>query len=57
MAGGASAVFSLKPLAKWLMDNNPSDSKQIAAVENFMFSMAGYCVATYGKRIIYRIRQ
>ena len=47
MAGGATAVFSLKPLTNWLIEHNKFEQNYEKAVENFMFSMAGYCVATY----------
>lgn len=53
MAGGASAVFSLKPLANWLAEHNKRHSDYAHAVENFMYSMAGYCVATYGTSFIF----
>lgn len=49
MAGGATAVFSSKPLSNWLMENNRLADQQMAAIKNFMYSMAGYCVATYGE--------
>jgi len=46
-AGGASAAFRLDPLANWIRANNPTDDALKAAVENFIRSCAGYCVATY----------
>eukprot|EP00771_Trimastix_marina_P000407 gnl/Trimastix_PCT/1425.p1 GENE.gnl/Trimastix_PCT/1425~~gnl/Trimastix_PCT/1425.p1 ORF type:complete len:1749 (-),score=539.23 gnl/Trimastix_PCT/1425:182-5428(-) len=46
-AGGATAAFSVTPLAEWLRRHNPSDAAYEKAVETFAFSCAGYCVATY----------
>jgi phosphatidylinositol kinase/protein kinase (PI-3 family) len=44
-AGGAAAAFKNDPLANWIKSHNPNDEQK--AVENFMYSCAGYCVATY----------
>lgn len=47
-AGGASAaLFKSDPLANWIRSHNPKDEDYRAAVNNFMRSCAGYCVATY----------
>jgi hypothetical protein len=46
-AGGAAAAFKEDPIANWLRENNPTDSQYKQAVENFILSCAGYCVATY----------
>jgi len=46
-AGGVSAAFKLDPLANWIRGNNSTDELLKAAVENFIRSCAGYCVATY----------
>jgi len=46
-AGGATAAFKLEPLANWIKSNNPSEEQYSKAVENFILSCAGYCVATY----------
>jgi phosphatidylinositol-4,5-bisphosphate 3-kinase len=45
-AGGATAAFYVDPLAKWLQKHNP-ESQYEKAVEVFIKSCAGYCVATY----------
>jgi len=47
MAGGATAAFSSKPLTNWLMEHNKTETLQKTAINNFMLSLAGYCVATY----------
>lgn len=46
-AGGATAVFNPQTIANWLKQQNPSDSNYKMAVENFIYSCAGYCVACY----------
>ena len=46
-AGGATAAFREDPIANWLRENNPTDSEYKNAVESFIVSCAGYCVATY----------
>jgi hypothetical protein len=46
-AGGATAAFSQTPIAKWLRENNKTDAEWNTAVDNFVLSCAGYCVATY----------
>jgi len=46
-AGGATAAFRTDPLANWLREANPSESQYTKAVDNFILSCAGYCVATY----------
>eukprot|EP01091_Cochliopodium_minus_P009002 TRINITY_DN2134_c2_g1_i2.p1 TRINITY_DN2134_c2_g1~~TRINITY_DN2134_c2_g1_i2.p1 ORF type:complete len:1422 (+),score=367.59 TRINITY_DN2134_c2_g1_i2:21-4286(+) len=46
-AGGASAVFKKTPIKTWLSEKNPKEKDYEEAVQNFMVSLAGYCVATY----------
>eukprot|EP00163_Fabomonas_tropica_P026300 TRINITY_DN477_c0_g1_i2.p1 TRINITY_DN477_c0_g1~~TRINITY_DN477_c0_g1_i2.p1 ORF type:complete len:1361 (-),score=382.34 TRINITY_DN477_c0_g1_i2:229-4311(-) len=46
-AGGAAAAFTQTPLAKWLRVHNPSEEEWAKAVDTFVLSCAGYCVATY----------
>ena len=45
--GGSNAAFSKRPLAHWLWKHNPSPDLYAHAVQNFILSCAGYCVATY----------
>ena len=45
-AGGSFQCFMADPLAKWLRRNNPDDESYDRAVDNFVRSCAGYCVAT-----------
>ncbi|KAI3637772.1 hypothetical protein MIR68_004421 [Amoeboaphelidium protococcarum] len=45
--GGSTAAFKDQPIDEWLRKNNPSQSDYEKAVQNFTFSCAGYCVATY----------
>jgi len=46
--GGASAaLFKSDSLANWVRSHNPSDEEYRVAVDNFIRSCAGYCVATY----------
>lgn len=45
-AGGGFACFKEEPLANWLRENNQGDNEYAAAVDNFIHSCAGYCVAT-----------
>lgn len=40
-----TAAFKEETLLNWLKENNPDTLSQ--AVENFTYSCAGYCVATY----------
>jgi len=40
-------TFKDEVLKKWLERNNPAADKMEEAVESFMLSCAGYCVATY----------
>jgi len=46
-------TFRDEVLKKWLERKNPSPSKLEDAINTFMLSCAGYCVATYvlGKRV------
>eukprot|EP01132_Coremiostelium_polycephalum_P002582 gene2582-3199_t len=46
-AGGATAAFKLDPLANWLNQHNKSELEYQKAVDTFILSCAGYCVATY----------
>jgi len=46
-AGGAVAAFSKTPLANYLSKHNPTEESFASSVENFTFSVAGYCLATY----------
>eukprot|EP00004_Rigifila_ramosa_P017471 TRINITY_DN425_c0_g1_i10.p1 TRINITY_DN425_c0_g1~~TRINITY_DN425_c0_g1_i10.p1 ORF type:complete len:1044 (-),score=266.38 TRINITY_DN425_c0_g1_i10:39-3170(-) len=46
-AGGATAAFQDKVLVRWLHAKNPSDREFRDAVEAFLLSCAGSCVATY----------
>ncbi|KAG8451016.1 hypothetical protein GDO86_003339 [Hymenochirus boettgeri] len=44
---GVTGSFKDHPLADWLQKHNPSEDKYDKAVENFIYSCAGCCVATY----------
>ncbi|XP_030844663.1 phosphatidylinositol 4-phosphate 3-kinase C2 domain-containing subunit beta [Strongylocentrotus purpuratus] len=44
---GVTGSFKDKVLAEWLQKHNPTELNYQKAVENFTFSCAGYCVATY----------
>uniref|UniRef100_A0AAV2MIJ5 Phosphatidylinositol-4-phosphate 3-kinase n=1 Tax=Knipowitschia caucasica TaxID=637954 RepID=A0AAV2MIJ5_KNICA len=44
---GVTGSFKDRPLADWLQKYNPSEEQYDKAVENFIFSCAGCCVATY----------
>ncbi|KAG7493730.1 phosphatidylinositol 4-phosphate 3-kinase C2 domain-containing subunit beta [Solea senegalensis] len=44
---GVTGSFKDRPLADWLLKHNPTDDQYDKAVENFIFSCAGCCVATY----------
>jgi len=46
-AGGATAAFREDPIDRWIRDNNPTDSAYRLAKDKFIYSCAGYCVATY----------
>ncbi|EFA86096.1 phosphatidylinositol-4,5-diphosphate 3-kinase [Heterostelium album PN500] len=46
-AGGATAAFKLDPLANWLLQHNKTEQEYQKAVDTFILSCAGYCVATY----------
>ncbi|KAH7815910.1 putative phosphoinositide 3kinase family, accessory domain [Monocercomonoides exilis] len=47
-AGGATAAFSSTCLTEWLMGQAEKNTKMYEAFqENFAYSCAGYCVATY----------
>ncbi|XP_040266447.1 phosphatidylinositol 4-phosphate 3-kinase C2 domain-containing subunit alpha [Bufo bufo] len=44
---GLTGSFKDKPLAEWLRKFNPSEEEYEKASENFIYSCAGCCVATY----------
>ncbi len=45
--GGAGGAFKVETLDQYLRDHNKTDEAYQKAVENFTYSCAGYCVATY----------
>ncbi|XP_030584785.1 phosphatidylinositol 4-phosphate 3-kinase C2 domain-containing subunit beta [Archocentrus centrarchus] len=44
---GVTGSFKDRTLADWLQKHNPADEQYDKAVENFIYSCAGCCVATY----------
>ncbi|XP_048409024.1 phosphatidylinositol 4-phosphate 3-kinase C2 domain-containing subunit beta isoform X2 [Stegostoma tigrinum] len=44
---GVTGSFKDHPLAEWLQKHNPNEEEYEKAVENFIYSCAGCCVATY----------
>ncbi|KGL95932.1 Phosphatidylinositol 4-phosphate 3-kinase C2 domain-containing subunit beta, partial [Charadrius vociferus] len=44
---GVTGSFKDRPLADWLGKHNPEEDEYEKAVENFIYSCAGCCVATY----------
>ncbi|XP_028391713.1 phosphatidylinositol 4-phosphate 3-kinase C2 domain-containing subunit beta-like [Dendronephthya gigantea] len=44
---GLAGSFKDEPLARWLLKHNPIEKEYGEAVNNFISSCAGYCVATY----------
>ena len=46
-SGGASGAFSKEPMAMYLREHNPTPDAYRRAVDTFLVSLAGYCVATY----------
>ncbi|KAM8867663.1 phosphatidylinositol 4-phosphate 3-kinase C2 domain-containing subunit beta isoform 1-T1 [Synchiropus picturatus] len=44
---GVTGSFKDRPLADWLQKHNSSEEQYEKAVENFIYSCAGCCVATY----------
>ena len=46
-AGGAGGAFSKAPMLQFLREHNPSEEQCREAVETFLLSLAGYCVATF----------
>jgi phosphatidylinositol-4,5-bisphosphate 3-kinase len=46
-AGGATAAFREDPIDNWIRENNPTDGAYRLAKDRFIYSCAGYCVATY----------
>ena len=45
--GGSTAAFRDTPLQEWIRAQNPADEDYEKAVDTFVLSCAGYCVATY----------
>ena len=45
--GGPTAAFSPEPIMAWLRRHNRTPQQVEACLWNFLFSTAGYCVATY----------
>lgn len=45
--GGVTSAFKEKTIAEWLKKKNTSDMFKTTVVNNFIRSLAGYCVATY----------
>ena len=46
-ARGFTGAFDKKLLYQWLMDQNPTSASREKAIDNFIHSCAGCCVATY----------
>ncbi|XP_067913537.1 phosphatidylinositol 4-phosphate 3-kinase C2 domain-containing subunit beta isoform X2 [Heterodontus francisci] len=44
---GVTGSFKERPLAEWLQKHNANEEEYEKAVENFIYSCAGCCVATY----------
>ena len=44
--GGLGGAFKDEPLADWLGQYNNTEQSYATAVDNFVLSCAGYCVAT-----------
>lgn len=44
---GLTGAFKDRPIAEWLKKHNTSELEYNRSVENFMYSCAGYSVATY----------
>ncbi|XP_070200165.1 phosphatidylinositol 4-phosphate 3-kinase C2 domain-containing subunit alpha-like [Littorina saxatilis] len=47
VSSGVTGSFKDRTIKEWLQRHNPTELEYNKAVENFMFSCAGYCVATY----------
>lgn len=47
MAGGAMETFNKERVDDWIKQHNPTKQSYKEAVDNFIYSTAGYCVATY----------
>jgi len=45
--GGVTSAFKERTIAEWLKKKNEGPAAWKKAVENFIYSCAGYCVATY----------
>jgi len=45
--GGVTSAFKERTIAEWLKKKNDNPAALKKAVENFIYSCAGYCVATY----------
>ncbi|XP_059175540.1 phosphatidylinositol 4-phosphate 3-kinase C2 domain-containing subunit beta-like [Physella acuta] len=44
---GVTGSFKDRPIKEWLQKHNPTELEYNRAVDNFTYSCAGYCVATY----------
>ena len=44
---GASGAFAKEPMSLFLQEHNRDSASYRASVETFLYSLAGYCVATY----------
>jgi len=44
---GVTGALKKTPLSRWLREKNPTDEEYEEAVDNFVASLAGYCVATF----------
>ena len=44
---GAAGAFAKEPMDNWLREHNARGEPYRKAVETFLYSLAGYCVATY----------
>ncbi|ESO86930.1 hypothetical protein LOTGIDRAFT_194469 [Lottia gigantea] len=47
ISSGVTGSFKDRPIKEWLQRHNPTELEYRKAVENFTYSCAGYCVATY----------
>jgi len=46
-AGGCMGAFKTDPIKNWLDENRPAAVSEEEQIHNFVYSCAGYCVATY----------
>jgi phosphatidylinositol-4-phosphate 3-kinase len=44
---GVIGAVKSSPLKNWIREKNPSEEAWLRSVENFLRSLAGYCVGTY----------